>query len=102
MNRQLPTPRVGDELGWVREHLSDLVDGDVQGSGAIRGGQEAADAALNAFDVTGYAADRNEVYPPGRRGASRLSPYIRHGLISLPRAWSSVGGGGGRRRIEIP
>ena len=93
MNRQLPTPRVGDELGWVREHLSDLVDGDVQGSGAIRGGKEAADAALNAFDVTGYAADRNEVYPPGRRGASRLSPYIRHGLISLPRAWSRVGGG---------
>ena len=93
MNHQLPTPRVGDEVGWVREHLSDLVDGDVQGSRAIRGGQEAADAALNAFDVTGYAADRNEVYPPGRRGASRLSPYIRLGLISLPRAWSRVGGG---------
>jgi deoxyribodipyrimidine photo-lyase len=33
------------------------------------------------------------VYPHARRGASRLSPYIRHGLISLPRAWSSVGGG---------
>ena len=93
MNRQLPTPRVGDEVGWVREHQSDLVDGDVQGSGAIRGGQQAADAALHAFDVTGYAADRNEVYPHARRGASRLSPYIRHGLISLPRAWSSVGGG---------
>ncbi len=93
MSQELPTPLVGDEEGWVREHLSDLVDGDVQESGAIRGGQEAADAALNAFDVTGYAADRNEVYPMGRRGASRLSPYIRHGLISLPRAWSSVSGG---------
>jgi deoxyribodipyrimidine photo-lyase len=93
MSRQLNVPQLGDELSWVRTHLSDLVDGDVQASDAIRGGQEAADAALQAFDVTGYAADRNEVYPIGRRGASRLSPYIRHGLISLPRAWSSVGGG---------
>ena len=96
MSRQLPVPRVGDEDGWVREHLSDLVDGEVKASGAIRGGQEAADAALNAFDVTGYAADRSEVYPIGRRGASRLSPYIRHGLISLPRAWSSVAHGPAR------
>lgn len=92
----MPVPRVGDEEGWVREHLSDLVDGEVKKSGAIRGGQEAADIALNAFDVTGYAADRSEVYPIGRRGASRLSPYIRHGLISLPRAWSSVASGPAR------
>ena len=35
--------------------------------------------------MTGYAARRNEVWPPERRGASRLSPYIRHGLIDLPR-----------------
>jgi deoxyribodipyrimidine photo-lyase len=96
VSRRIPVPRVGDEEGWVREHLSDLVDGEVKKSGAIRGGQEAADIALNAFDVTGYAADRSEVYPIGRRGASRLSPYIRHGLISLPRAWSSVANGPAR------
>ena len=93
MSRLLPVSQVGDEENWVRLHLSDLVDGDVQRSGEIRGGQVAADIALNAFDVTGYAANRNEVYPTSRRGASRLSPYIRHGLISLPRAWSSVSGG---------
>ena len=93
MSTQLPVPSFGDEVSWVRAHLSDLVSGDVQASGAIRGGQEAADAALNAFDVSGYAADRNEVYPVGRRGASMLSPYIRHGLISLPSAWRSVAGG---------
>ena len=93
MSTQLPVPSFGDEVSWVRAHLSDLVSGDVRASSAIRGGQEAADAALNAFDVSGYAADRNEVYPVGRRGASMLSPYIRHGLISLPSAWRSVGGG---------
>ncbi len=90
MSRQLPVPGFGDEEGWVREHLSDLVDGEVHESGAFRGGQQAADAALNAFDVSGYAAYRSEVFPTSRRGASRLSPYIRHGLISLPRAWRSV------------
>ena len=93
MSALLPVPTVGDEEAWVREHLADLVDGQVLRSPAFRGGQAAADAALAAFDVTGYAADRNEVYPEGRRGASRLSPYIRHGLISLPRLWSAVAGG---------
>jgi deoxyribodipyrimidine photo-lyase len=96
MSALLPVPTVGDEEAWVREHLADLVDGPVVRSPAIRGGQGAADAALAAFDVTGYAADRNEVYPQGRRGASRLSPYIRHGLISLPRLWKAVGGGPSR------
>jgi deoxyribodipyrimidine photo-lyase len=84
---------VGDEEGWVREHLSDLVEGEVRRSPAFRGGQTAADAALAAFDVTGYAADRNEVRPEGRRGASRLSPYVRHGLITLPSLWQAVAGG---------
>ena len=96
MRALLPLPTLGDEEVWVHEYLSDLVDGPVLRSPAIRGGQTAADAALAAFDVTGYAADRNEVYPEGRRGASRLSPYIRHGLISLPRLWKAVAGGPSR------
>ena len=96
MSALLPLPTLGDEEVWVHEYLSDLVDGPVLRSSAIRGGQTAADAALAAFDVTGYAADRNEVYPEGRRGASRLSPYIRHGLISLPRLWKAVAGGPSR------
>jgi deoxyribodipyrimidine photo-lyase len=57
------------------------------------GGQAAADSALAAFDVTGYAASRNEVWPARRRGASRLSPYIRHGMLPLPRVWEHVAGG---------
>lgn len=93
MNRQLPVPTVGDEEDWAREHLADLVAGEVRRSTSFRGGQSAADAALAAFDVTGYAADRNEVHPASRRGASRLSPYVRHGLLPLPRLWQTVAGG---------
>ena len=65
---------------WVDVHLGDLASDASPASPAFRGGQTAADAALAAFDVAGYAARRNEVLPTSARGASRLSPYIRHGL----------------------
>ncbi len=84
---------------WIDEHLGHLIDGPAVGSPSIRGGQRSADAALAAFDVTGYAARRNEVAPLERRGASRLSPYIRHGLLPLERVWAAVGGGP-RRDVE--
>ena len=61
----------------------------------------AADAALAAFDVAGYAAGRNEVWPESRRGASRLSPYIRHGLLTLQQAWEHVGDGPARDRTKF-
>ena len=93
---QLPTPSPGRDavVGWVADHLGDLVAGEVTAS-PIRGGQSAADRALEGFDVRGYARDRNEVWPPDRRGASGLSPYIRHGLLTLRRVWDAVGGGPG-------
>ncbi len=56
-------------------------------SGYFVGTQADADRALEQVDLAGYAEYRNEVWPPERRGATRLSPYIRHGLISLPRAF---------------
>ncbi|MTV24298.1 deoxyribodipyrimidine photolyase [Nitriliruptoraceae bacterium ZYF776] len=56
----------------------------------FRGGQVAADAVLATLDVTGYARTRNEVWPPGRRGASAVSPYVRHGLLPLPLLWDAV------------
>ena len=59
----------------------------------IRGGQHASDAALQAFDVAGYARRRNNVWPPADRGASGLSPYIRHGLLTLREVWDHVAGG---------
>lgn len=94
--RALPLPIPGDEVDWVRQHLGDLADGPVQASDAIRGGQAAADRALATFDVTGYAERRNTVLPIAARGASGLSPYVRHGLISLPRLWRAVSPGPSR------
>ena len=90
----MPTP--GDEVTWVRQNLGHLAfeaEGQIAASRSFRGGQLAADAALAAFDVTGYARDRNEVWPQRRRGASRLSPYIRHGLLTLRQVWEHVATG---------
>jgi len=77
----------------VERHLSHLVSDRIRASPDIRGGQMAADAALDAFDVTGYAETRNQVLPESDRGASRLSPYIRHGLLALREVWDAVAGG---------
>ncbi len=92
----LPTPQRGDEVAWVRTHLGDLAAepaGHVVASAAFRGGQSAADEALARFDVCGYSRSRSEVWPVDRRGASRLSPYIRHGLLPLRRVWDHVAAG---------
>ncbi|MCU0271338.1 MAG: hypothetical protein MUF83_22230 [Acidimicrobiales bacterium] len=96
---RLPAPERGDEVTWVRSHLGDLAAEPAEqivASPAFRGGQSAADQALAAFDVSGYSRDRNEVWPVGRRGASRLSPYIRHNLLALRRVWDHVAAGPSR------
>jgi deoxyribodipyrimidine photo-lyase len=92
---RLPGPEPGPEAAaiWCETHLADLAGDDAAPSAAFRGGQRAADAALAAFSVAGYAARRNEVWPEARRGASKLSPYIRHGLLPLRRVWRAVEGG---------
>jgi deoxyribodipyrimidine photo-lyase len=80
----------------VQEHLGDLCAPPVLPAGAarlLRGGQTAADAALQAYDVRGYARRRNNVWPESTRGSSRLSPYIRHGLLTLGEVWDHVAGG---------
>ena len=59
-------------------------------SPSFRGGQSYADKALAALDLHNYRRDRNYVHPERRRAASRLSPYIRHGLLTLPRVWQDV------------
>ena len=88
----LPVPTPGDEANWVSTHLGHLCGDTPNGSPRFNGSQAAADAALAAFDVTGYAARRNEVLPADRRGASGLSPWIRHGLLTLPDVWAWVDG----------
>ena len=78
---------------WVASNLAGLYSGPMHASRRFRGGQGAADEALARYDVAGYAAHRNEVWPPSRRGASGLSPYIRHGLLPLQRVWDAVAAG---------
>ncbi|GAB4065240.1 hypothetical protein GCM10028777_14140 [Angustibacter speluncae] len=78
-----------DVVAWVREHLGHLTCDDPTAS-PVRGGQAAADAALAALDVTGYARRRSTVLPERARGATGLSPYVRHGLLQLPTVWEAV------------
>ena len=92
---EVAAPERGGEAEWVRRHLGEILRDDVAPS-PITGGQRAADEALAAFHVRGYSARRNEVWPVDRRGASGLSPYIRHGLLTLPRVWEHVEGGPAR------
>jgi deoxyribodipyrimidine photo-lyase len=90
-----PLPDVDDHdavLAWVSTHVGHLaLEGpDAVRAGGHRGGQAAADAALATLDVAGYARSRSTVLPEHRRGASRMSPYVRHGLVSLPELWDAV------------
>ena len=43
-----------------------------------------------ALDISGYAKNRSQVLPLEDRGASVLSPYIRHNILSLQRVWDHV------------
>jgi len=47
--------------------------------GSIRGGRRAAEAALAAIDPVDYARSRN--FLDG--AVTRLSPYLRHGVLTL-------------------
>lgn len=103
MSELPPVPTDGRAAveAWVATHLGDVaLEGPegVRGSSAFAGGQSAADAALDALEIAGYAGRRNEVWPVDRRGATRLSPYIRHGLLSLPEVWTAAGGAPARDR----
>ena len=90
----LPTPPVDrpELLRWVSAQLGDLtLEGpDHVAAGAFTGGQSAAAAALAGLDVSGYAGRRSTVLPASARGASRMSPYLRHGLLSLREVWEAV------------
>src|SRR6056297_2582857 len=90
---QLPTPTTspGDVDTWVADHLIRLsCETTVQRSARFVGTQTAADAASAGLDIGGYRSRRNEVLPAQRRGATALSPYIRHGLLTLPRVYDAV------------
>jgi deoxyribodipyrimidine photo-lyase len=101
MRLSVPEPGPGPAASWVADHLGDLAIAPMEPSKRFRGGQSAADARLAAFDVAGYASTRNEVWPLHRRGASGLSPYIRHGLLTLGQLWDHVSHGPARDRTKF-
>lgn len=68
-----------DELiAYVREHFSNAVDRDDHISETV-GGRKAAEAALKQVEPARYAKTRN--FLKGK--VTRLSPYIRYGVLSL-------------------
>lgn len=72
----------------LTNHFAGLHSGG--GRSPIKGGQSAANAALASLDITSYAKYRSEVLPVDNRGASVLSPYIRHNLLTLTQVWDAV------------
>ena len=98
---RIPTPQPGAESEWVRATLAHLACDDVGASSRFRGTQATADAMLASLDVTGYAGSRSEVYPVAERGASGLSPYLRHGLLTLPQVWDAVSGAPSKDRQKF-
>ena len=73
----------------IERDFTGLYSGDL-GLSSIAGGQTAADAALAALDITGYASRRSQVFPASSRGASVLSPYLRHNILTLDSVWRQV------------
>ena len=73
----------------INSHFQELCCDNFKQS-RFKGGQSVADLALSSLDIAGYAKKRNNVYPIEKRGSSNLSPYIRHGLLSLRDVWDRV------------
>ena len=78
-----------DPLAIIERDFRGLYSGQV-GASSILGGQTAAGHALSTLDITGYANSRSQVYPKNKRGASVLSPYIRHNLLTLGEVYEAV------------
>ena len=76
-------------LEIIEKDFAGLYSGEL-GLSSIKGGQTAANQALAQLDIAGYAARRSEVLPKAKRGATVLSPYIRHNLLTLPQVHRAV------------
>jgi len=78
-----------DVLDLIRDKFNGLYSGEL-GLSSIMGGQSAANLALEDLDVTRYAEQRSEVLPLSKRGATVLSPYIRHNILTLDQVYRAV------------
>ena len=83
LNLEKPT------LQLIEQDFAGLYSGEL-GLSSIKGGQTAANQALANLDITNYAQQRSEVLPKNKRGASVLSPYIRHNLLTLTEVHRAV------------
>lgn len=69
-----------DLIAYLREQFPEVVERDKEAHvSEVRGGRKAAEVALRRIKPRQYAKTRN--YLDG--DATRLSPYIRHGVLSL-------------------
>ena len=84
-----PLSLTQDPLFIIERDFRELYSGEL-GVSSIRGGQGAANEALLNLDITGYASQRSEVLPKARRGATVLSPYIRHNILTLSQVYREV------------
>jgi len=87
MNRPLSLDAPVVEI--IEREFQGLYSGEL-GLSSIHGGQTAANSALAQLDITGYANNRSEVIPKSKRGATVLSPYIRHNLLTLDQVYRAV------------
>jgi deoxyribodipyrimidine photo-lyase len=78
-----------ETLDIIARDFNGLYSGEL-GLSSIHGGQSAANEALANLDITRYAEDRSEVLPREKRGATVLSPYIRHNILTLKQVYSAV------------
>jgi len=79
-----------DVISIVKTEFVGLYSGKAEISPTIAGGQSAANRALENLDVTRYADDRSEVFPYEKRGATMLSPYISHNILTLDQMYKAV------------
>jgi deoxyribodipyrimidine photo-lyase len=86
---QISVQKSEDITAIIERDFAGLYSGAL-GISSIHGGQTAANQALANLDITGYANMRNQVFPKSSRGASVLSPYIRHNILTLSEVFQAV------------
>jgi deoxyribodipyrimidine photo-lyase len=87
--QQISIQKMEDVLASIERDFQGLYSGAL-GVSSITGGQTAANEALANLDITGYANLRSQVFPKSSRGASVLSPYIRHNILTLSDVFQAV------------
>jgi deoxyribodipyrimidine photo-lyase len=87
--QQISIQKMEDVLASIERDFQGLYSGAL-GVSSITGGQTAANEALANLDITGYANLRSQVFPKSNRGASVLSPYIRHNILTLSDVFQAV------------